>query len=159
MRYCHPCDCQFPDEQELCLHCGASLHDAPRLPGDEDRDTAPTEGMLLLASMDPFEARRLLDRLDEEGIHFTVINDDAARRLSGGRVGGYNGVNVFVPPDQHAAAREIQQRVLRESLPDLPEDFEPTPDGAEVCPACSTPLASDAQACEECGLEFPEVNS
>jgi len=159
MRYCHPCDCQFPDEQELCLHCGAPLHDAPRLPGDQDRDPASIEGMLLLASMDPFESRRLLDRLDEAGIHFAVINDETARKILSGRVGRYAGVNILVPPDQHAAAREIQQRMVRESLPDLPEDFEPTPDGAEVCPACSTPLASDAQCCEECGLEFPEVSS
>jgi hypothetical protein len=115
--------------------------------------------MVLLASMDPFESRRLLDRLAEAGIPFAVVNDEAARRVSRGRAGGFAGVNILVPLDQHTAAGEIQQAVLRESLPGLAEDFEPPSDGAEVCPACATPLAGDAQRCEECGLEFPDVGA
>jgi hypothetical protein len=159
MRYCHPCDCQFPDEQESCLHCGAPLHDEPRTATGEAGDADSIEGLVLLTSMDPFESRRLLDRLAEAGIRFAVVNDEAARRVSRRRTGGFAGVNILVTPDQHAAASEIQQRVLRESLPDLPEDFEPAPDGAESCPACSAPLAGDAQCCDECGLEFPDVNA
>lgn len=152
MRHCPSCDSQLPDDQETCLHCGGPLDDvaeAPSAAGD----------LVLLTSVDAFESRRLLDRLADAGLSFSVVSDEAAQRLFRGRSRGNAGVNVLVPAAQYAAAREIQQAVLRESLPDLPEGFEPPPDGAETCPACATPLAADAAACGECGLEFLDADA
>ncbi len=147
MRHCPSCDSQFPDDQEACLHCGGPLGGEPSSETD----------LVLLATMDPFESRRLLDRLAEAGIAVSVVSDEAVRRSGRGR--GQSGVNILVAADQAAAAAAIQQAVLRESLPGLPEDFEPPPDGAETCPACSSPLAADAAACDECGLEFPDAGT
>ena len=147
MRHCEACDCQLPDEHATCPHCGGEL---AVLPPD-------AKTMVLIASLDAFESHRLLGRLTEAGISFVVVSDDAARRFSGGGARGFAGVNVVVPADQATAAREIQQAVLRETLPDLPDDFAPPEDGAETCPACSAPLAHDARECAECGLEFPDA--
>jgi len=148
MRHCPTCDAQFPDEQEACLHCGGAL---------EEESAA---GLLLLASLDPFESRPLLERLTEHGIPFAVLNDQQARaRVVGrGRPGSLAGVNVFVRSDDHARALEIQQRLVRESLPDLPPDYAPEGAHSDGCPACGTELAPDAQSCAECGLEFPDAN-
>lgn len=149
MRHCESCDCQLPDESRSCPHCDRPL-------GEPSLDD---ESLVLIASLDAFESRRLLDRLTEAEIPFLVLSDaDARRRVQGG-ARGFAGVNVFVPAEQRTRAREIQQEVLRESLPDLPEDFVPPPDGAETCPACATPLAQDAEQCAECGLEFPSADA
>jgi RNA polymerase subunit RPABC4/transcription elongation factor Spt4 len=148
VRHCPACDAQFPDEQEQCLHCGASLA------GDA------TVGLVLLASLDPFESRALLERLAESEIEFSVLNDrDARARTAGrGRPGSFAGVNIFVHPDEHARAFALQQQLVRESLPDLPEDFTTEAADSETCPACASPLAADARSCAECGLEFPDAN-
>jgi hypothetical protein len=148
LRHCPACDAQFPDDQAACLHCGASLAEEP------------TEGLVLLASLDPFESRALLERLAEAQIPFAVLNDQEARlRAAGrGRPGSFAGVNVFVPLDAHPRASALHQRLVRESLPDLPEDFAPETGDPDACPACASPLAPDAQSCAECGLEFPDAN-
>lgn len=159
MRYCHACDCQFPDEDTVCLHCGARLHASPAVPGVVDDDADPSAGYVLLTVLDPFEARRLLDRLAEAGVPFAVLSDQSAsaRGALQGRRGATVGVNVFVPPEERERASEVQQQVLRESLPDLSPDFDAGAAGADACPACSTPLSRDAASCSECGLEFPDV--
>ena len=155
MRHCEACDCQLPDEHTSCPHCGGALAD---LRPDAENDTgSDAENMVLIASLDAFESHRLLERLTDAGISFAVVSDAAARRFSGGGTRGFAGVNVVVPADQALAAREIQQAVLRETLPDLPDDFAPPEDGAETCPACAAPLADDARECAECGLEFPDA--
>lgn len=158
MRYCHHCDAQFPDDEKRCLHCNAPLHDHRLSEASLDADAGSSEDVVLLASLDPFESRRLLDRLAEAGVDFTVLNDQEARARSSGRGRSYAGVNVFVPVAEHARASALQQQMVRESLPDLPPDFEPDAAGSDVCPACSAPLAGDAQSCGECGLEFPEAS-
>lgn len=153
MRYCEACDCQIPGEHERCLHCGGPL-------GEQAAEgEGEGEEMVLLASLDAFESRRLLDRLTEAGIPFAVVSDEAARRLSRARTGGFSGVNVLVPVGEREAASQIQQAMLRESLPDLPDDFVPQVEGSDACPACSAPLAQDAQECAECGLEFPDAGA
>lgn len=148
MRHCPACDAQFPDEHDACVHCGAPLGD----------DSAA--GFVLLASLDPFESRQLLDRLAEAEVAFAVLNDrDArARSVGRGRPGSFAGVNVFVHPDQHARASALHQQMVRESLPDLPEDFAAEAMDPDSCPACASPLAEDASSCAECGLEFPDAN-
>ena len=161
LRYCHACDCQFPDEDEVCLHCGARLYAAPSTPGVDDGEEDPSAGYVLLTVLDPFESRRLLDRLAEAGIRFAVLSDQSAsaRAALQGRRGATVGVNVFVPPEDKERASELQQQVLRESLPDLSPDFDASAAGADVCPACSSPLSGDAASCSECGLEFPDVEA
>jgi hypothetical protein len=161
VRFCHACDCQFPDEDEVCLHCGARLHAAPSAPSAGGDDEDPSAGYVLLTVLDPFEAPRLLDRLAEAGIPFAVLSDQSAqaRVALHGRRGATVGVNVFVPPEERERASELQQQVLRESLPDLSPDFDASAGGADVCPACSSPLSGDAASCSECGLEFPDVEA
>ncbi len=157
LRFCHRCDCQFGEEHDTCLHCGGALDEAPASPRDGGAD--PEGELVLLASLHALESRPLLDGLVDAGIPFAVLNDREARaRMTGsGRQINLSGVNVFVPQDVHAHALELQQRMLRESLPDLPEDFVPDGGNPDACPACAAPLASDAHSCQDCGLEFPDA--
>jgi hypothetical protein len=149
MRHCPSCDAQFPDEQQSCLHCGGAL----------EEDSA--EGLLLLASLDPFESRPLLERLTERGIPFAVLNDQLARAraVGRGRPGSFAGVNIFVRQDDHPSALEIHQQIVRDSLPDLPPDYAPENTHGDGCPACGAELAADAPSCAECGLEFPDATA
>lgn len=112
---------------------------------------------VLLATLHPFEVTPLLERLDEAGIAYDMRNDDEAAAAGRAvRSAGATGVHVFVSPGDLARAAEIHQALIVESLPDLPEGFDPSAHDAAACPACQTPLAPDAGSCAECGLEFPE---
>ncbi len=62
-------------------------------------------------------------------------------------------VGLFVADDGLAAAREIDQAIAAQVLPE--QHAEPLPQGeAESCPACGEELAADAAECPECGLAF-----
>lgn len=112
---------------------------------------------VLLATLHPFEVGPLLERLEDAGIACDLRNDDeAAAAGRSARRAGATGVHVFVAAGDLARASEIHQALIVESLPDLPEGFDPSAQDAAACPACQTPLAPDAGSCAECGLEFPE---
>ena len=54
-----------------------------------------------------------------------------------------------------ARAREIDARIEREQIPDVPGDVA-AEEGAEGCPACGHALAPDAEECPDCGLYLGE---
>ena len=161
MHFCHSCDCQYPDEFEACLVCESPLHPAPRN-GDAGAivSSAP-EQWAVVAQVTPFDAARLLDHLVVAKIPFSLAGHEDRRlapllRSAATRPGG---LWVLVPRSEHARAFQIEQRLLVETLPDLPEGFDPTAFDASRCPACDTPMEPEASRCDECGLEIPEADA
>lgn len=166
MQFCHRCDCQLPDDSERCLHCGGPLHAHARgdTGGDADEeDSLPTldagrEDLAHLASLTPHEAPRLLDRLAEAGVPFAIVDDDALRARDPRRAAAQRTrVHVLVAQEDLSRASRIEQEAILESLPDLPEGFDPHAHEEGSCPACGSVLASDSIECAECGLAFPEA--
>lgn len=162
MRFCHSCDCQVPDDVDVCLVCSGPLHAEPRDAGAASAGSAAgwsPDQWAMLAQRTPFDAAPLLDRLAEAHIPFALAMPGDERlpenlRASATRPGG---LWVLVPRSEHARAVAIEQRLLVETLPDLPEDFDPMALDEGRCPACETPMAPDAAQCDECGLEIPET--
>jgi hypothetical protein len=101
----------------------------------------------------PAEIQDLVDALEQAGVRLVLADDSQVRMQGRGGIGQFTGLYVFVHPQDLERAREIEQRQLRETLPDLPEDGAVAPDG---CPACGAPLTEGAAECAECGLAFPE---
>jgi hypothetical protein len=101
------------------------------------------------------ELEPLVEALEAAGLRYVLADDSQVRIRGSGGIGQFAGIYVFVHRDDLEHAREIEQRQLRETLPDLPpEDEAPaSPDG---CPACGERLAEDAAECEACGLVFPD---
>lgn len=161
MRFCHSCDCQYPDEMEVCFVCDGPLRDVPREGGSSDAAGWSPEQWAVVAQVTPFDAARLLDALVEESIPFALAPHDDRRLAALVRSGAARpgALWVLVPRREHPRAFAIEQRLLVESLPDLPEGFDPHAFDASRCPACETPMEPDAIRCEECGLEIPEAGS
>ena len=102
-------------------------------------------------------ARELADRLADGGIDVRLAPEPRAPSASarGGYAGRTGRLVVLVPEPDLERARSIESRLVRESVPDLPEDFDPEAQAEGQCPACQTPLPEQAAECAECGLCFP----
>ncbi len=62
-------------------------------------------------------------------------------------------VGLFVADDGIAVAREMDQAIAAQVLPE--QHVDELPEGeVEACPACGEDLAADAAECPECGLAF-----
>ena len=63
---------------------------------------------------------------------------------------------VYVRAADIERAREIDREVIREVMPDVPEDFDPSAHDTGQCPACGEPVTEGATECPECGLALLE---
>jgi hypothetical protein len=114
---------------------------------------APSEFAPLTWRM-PADLEPLLEALESAGVRCMLADESQVRLRAGASVHASGGIYVFVHAEDLARAREIEQRLLRESLHDLPT--EPDAHRDDACPACGEPLAADAAECAECGLVFPD---
>jgi hypothetical protein len=112
---------------------------------DEIQAIAPGEELQLLRSAQLPWIHSLAERLDESGIPREVKPMDE-RRASDSTWA------VYVREADLARAREVDRDVMREVMPDLPEDFDPSTLDTSRCPACSEPVLEGMAECPECGL-------
>ena len=49
-------------------------------------------------------------------------------------------------------ALELDREVMREIMPDVPDDFDPATPDTSHCPACAAPVTEGAIECPGCGL-------
>jgi hypothetical protein len=61
-----------------------------------------------------------------------------------------------VRPEDAERARRIDEDLLREQLPDLPEGTDTGWSEAEGCPACGAAVDAQVTECPDCGLGFGE---
>lgn len=118
------------------------------------RSEEPPSDWVGLTWRRPAELQELVDALEQAGVRLVLADDSQVRIRGSGGEGLFSGLYVFVHPEDLARAREIEQRQLRETLPDLPE--EDAAAASDGCPACGEPLAESAAECEACGLVFPD---
>jgi hypothetical protein len=104
----------------------------------------------------PAEIEPLVEALEQAGLRCMLADESQVRLREGASMRTSGGIYVFVHADDLARAREVEQRLLRETLHDLPPESEAHRDDA--CPACGEPLAPHAAECPECGLVFPDAS-
>ena len=152
LKRCPECGEDFLPTAERCSDCGVPL----RLAAELEAADAPGEALpdvsqlVLIRAEGPAWVEALADALREAGIPSRVeIIDPERHGIRSGVTGSACG--LFVREADAARAREIDARVQRAQIPDLPGE---AADEAEGCPACGHAAPPDASECPDCGLFF-----
>lgn len=111
----------------------------------EPTGITPGEELQLLRSAQLDWVHALAERLAESGVPCQVNPMDQRRATDSTWA-------VYVREPDLARARELDREVMREVMPDLPEDFDPSALDTSRCPACSEPVLEGMPECPECGL-------
>ena len=158
MKFCASCNAQFPDEMDRCVHCGGRLQDSFLGTSPDDVQLPPVEKLFLLSSYQPPFTRRLADRLQEADIPFHIEVDPGADRADErfGSSGREVRLQLYVRPEDREDAEALQAQLIRDRVPDIPDEFAPDLVSEGVCPACSSAVAEGDVECPDCGLAFPE---
>ena len=158
MKYCHSCGAQFPDSYKRCIHCGRKLYgDSPSRPSAHAPTPSRSDLHCLCSRQPPFISR-LAARLKAAGIQPFVEADPGADRVNirHGSYGHQVVLHLFVHDNDRDHAEAVMADLVRERVPDIPEDLEENAVQEGRCPACSSNLPKNAQECPDCGLAFPE---
>ena len=123
-----------------------SAADDEPVPGEE---LLPGEELQLVRSAQLDWIHALAERLAEAGIP-RQVNPLSERRATDSTWG------LYVRAVDLERARSLDREVMREFLPDVPEDFDPTTHDTSQCPACGDPVAEGASECPGCGLALLE---
>jgi hypothetical protein len=103
--------------------------------------------LLLIGALPPSVAERFAARLAEAGVDAELKPADVGR--------GWE-VQIYVRDSELERARAVQAAFIRESVPDLPADYDPHATvTTEGCPACGAEIAEGATECADCGLALP----
>jgi hypothetical protein len=119
--------------------------------GDAAGGLSEIDQLVLLRAEGPAWIETLADRLRREEIPSRVAIIDPERHGMRSGVSG-SACGLFVREADVARAREIDARVQREQIPDLPGAEAEA--GEDACPACGHPTPVDASECADCGLSF-----
>jgi len=125
---------------------------------DVSDDSTCAEEFAHLDTLSPQGARELAGRLEERGVELSL----SPRPLPGietapPRVPVRRGrVFAYVRRQDLETAQRLQSELIRESLPDLPDGFDPDRLAPEQCPACGSLLSDLGAECTECGLALPD---
>ncbi len=153
-RVCPRCRDEYLATVERCPDCDVALVPAGEVPPEDEEDGLPPVDQLERIRVEnPVWIDTLAARLAEQGIASRVALLDCeapvARRHGAPCA-------LYVRPEDAEAARRIDEALLRQQLPDLPEGTDTGWHEAESCPACGTALDPEATECPDCGLGFGE---
>ena len=153
-KYCPQCGDEFQNWVEACPDCEVPLgHERLDPKAQPAGDLPPARELEAVFVGEPWQVREPVDSLAEAGIECRVdafppgdFSDDGAGI---GSFGSGTRVAVYVRREDLARIASLDADWVRSTLA--------TDSELDACPGCSAPLAVDATACGECGLEFPEV--
>lgn len=151
---CPECGEEFLHTAEVCSDCGVPL----RLLSEARRPEAaagfpPASELVLIRAEGPAWIEALAGALRAAEIPSRVeIIDPEAHGMRSGVSGTACG--LFVMERDVARAREVDARIQREQIPDLPEVDASGEAGeaGEGCPACGHEIGPDDAECPDCGL-------
>jgi hypothetical protein len=110
-----------------------------------DDEAVPGEELHLVRSAPLDWIHALAERLEEAGIPLQV-NPLGERRATDSTWG------LYVREADLERALEVDRVVMRELMPDVPEDFDPSRLDTSQCPACAEPVSEGSSECPGCGL-------
>lgn len=108
-------------------------------------EIAPGEELHAVRSAQLDWVHALAERLAEAGIPRQVHPVDERRATDSTWA-------VYVRAADLERARELDRVVMRELMPDVPDDFDPAALVTSECPACGEPVGEGAAECPGCGL-------
>jgi hypothetical protein len=135
------------------VECDVALVVLDELPPEERSELPPADQLVRVRVENPVWIDNLAARLAEEGIASRVDlldGDGPVARRHGAPCA------LYVRPEDAERARRIDEDLLREQLPDLPEGADTGWSEAEGCPACGASVDAQASECPDCGLGFGE---
>jgi hypothetical protein len=153
-KVCPECQVEHVQSATRCADCDVELVQPEELSAEAPRVDLPPASELEIVRVAPLPwIRALSDGLEQRGIPHRVepaTPEDAPEGQSAAVFGDAQLFGLYIEPPEAAAAREIDGGIAARVLPDEAPPLEEGED--EVCPACSSPLASDAVECPDCGL-------
>ncbi len=108
-------------------------------------EIAPGEALHLVRSAQLDWIHALAERLEEAGVP-RQVNPLGERRATDSTWG------LYVRERDLPRAIALDREVMREIMPDVPEDFDPAALDTSHCPACAEPVTEGAIECPGCGL-------
>jgi hypothetical protein len=169
LKLCPSCRSEYVSTAQRCSDCGGALvladafvppPEDERAPGDQ---LPPVIELALVRTGSPSQLSAFAERLQELGISSRVdayppggAGEAAASlaAIAAARRGAtVPALGLYVRDRDLAAAVDAVEAQLAAEMPDafVPRARSETSE----CPACGTPIAADASACADCGLEFP----
>lgn len=149
---CPQCGEDFLHTTEVCSDCGVPLRLASELTDTEAAGgLPPASELVLIRAEGPAWIEALAQALREADVPSRVEIIDPEKHGARSGVSG-SACGLFVLERDVAKAREIDARVQREQIPDLPSDDAASDGGEEGCPACGHALGPDDAECPDCGL-------
>jgi RNA polymerase subunit RPABC4/transcription elongation factor Spt4 len=150
-RHCSQCLVGYAPTTRICPTCNVPLVSEAEL---GDRAIRVPEGSSAVPT-----AELVHIPVTGEIPHVQAVSDELLRAGISHRIGPPPGVQggtetfaVFVRREDLARAIELEQRLLRRSLPDIPTDFDPSSHSASACPACGESVNEAELECASCGL-------
>jgi hypothetical protein len=148
---CPECGEDFVHTAVRCSDCGVPLRLASELAAAAAGSGLPSTGELVLIRAEGpawIEALAHALRLADIPSRVEIIDPErhgARSGLSGAACG------LFVREADVARAREVDARVQRDQIPDLPDEGV-ADDADDTCPACGHALGASDSECPDCGL-------
>ena len=152
---CPSCREEFLATATWCGACDVALVHETELPRDEGEVLSAADELAPIRVEFPHWIEKLAERLAREGIPSRVelVKDDTPRPR-----GAAAPCVLLVRPEDAERARAIDAELLREQIPDAPDDTSTDWVESDDCPACGVAVPTEAPECPECGLAFRAVD-
>ena len=148
-KICPDCEVEYLPQIEKCVDCGAVLllHEEHQRAQEERKRVAAKaiENAVMLRKGDLKWLRELSNVLIDSGIPCTITSDSGCNTYRCGEK-----LRLVVAAEDFVRAHERIEEYFRELHPELRASHELAKQGN--CPACGSPVGSDANECSDCGL-------
>jgi ribosomal protein L40E len=152
-KICPRCGEEYVHTMQRCRDCDVPL--GSEAPVDEVvLELPPAEQLIPLRNAEVPWIEGLAHALAEAGIPCRVELPRREDQTVQSRGMGAIRCNIYVRPEDAAAAARIDAEFARTQVPDLPDAEAGEWGEVEACPGCGTELGADATECAECGLSF-----
>ena len=153
-KICPRCGEEYVHTAQTCVECDVPLgFDAPAADAPAEQ-LPPAEELVAVRNAEVSWIDGLAQALSEAGIPSRVELPRREDQSVQSRGMGAIRCNLFVRPEDAAAAARVDAAFARTQVPDLPDAEAGEWGESEACPGCGTELGTDATACPECGLSF-----
>jgi hypothetical protein len=159
MLHCPECGEEYLATTLECADCGVPLSAAATQASGPSSATElpPVSQLVCVRAAALAIAKGLSEQLVEAGISHRIEavhddRDDGSLRRPGANLP----YGVYVRERELQAALGVDRAFMRTIIPDLPEE-EQAAVAEGGCPACGSPVSSDARECPDCGLVLIEV--
>jgi hypothetical protein len=153
-KICPRCGEEYVHTMQRCRDCDVPLgSDAPAEEAAAP-ELPPADQLVALRNAEVTWIEGLAHALADAGIPSRVELPRREDQSVQSRGMGAIRCNLYVRPEDAAAAARVDAEFARTQVPDLPDEQAGEWGESETCPGCGSELGADASECAECGLSF-----